>query len=227
MFLPSGDGGFQQIVGMTPQAHSVPHSSRAFRGETSYSLGISVQEEHDNLESSPETSNCSSDDSDVGIIENLPVGEDVGTSRKEETNEGIPPSTDNNIECLTDSLVSAASLVSAPSMLLDASAVEGFQEPDKMCDVNEDSGQVPTNQENPVSGLQDSDIVDKREVDCDNVTLSADDLTAAESCGQRAAKRPRHTQPEAACENESMTGDDQVQNHVGSELQHGCDLHHH
>ncbi|KAG6705187.1 hypothetical protein I3842_07G168500 [Carya illinoinensis] len=202
VYLPSGDGGFQQIVGMTPQAHGVPYSSKAFRGETSYSLGISVQEEHDNLESSSETSNCSSDDSDVGIIENLPVGEDVGTSQKEETNEGRPPSTDN-MECLTESLVSAA------SMLLDASAVEGFQDPDKMCDGNGDSDQVPTNQENPVPGLLDSDIIDNREVACDNVPMNADDQVA-ESCGQRAAKRPRLTPPEDACENAPMTGDDQV-----------------
>ncbi|KAG2698748.1 hypothetical protein I3760_07G163300 [Carya illinoinensis] len=202
VYLPSGDGGFQQIVGMTPQAHGVPYSSKAFRGETSYSLGISVQEEHDNLESSPETSNCSSDDSDVGIIENLPVGEDVGTSQKEETNEGRPPSTDN-MECLTESLVSAA------SMLLDASAVEGFQDPDKMCDGNGHSDQVPTNQENPVPGLLDSDIIDNREVACDNVPMNADDQVA-ESCGQRAAKRPRLTPPEDACENAPMTGDDQV-----------------
>ncbi|KAG2698746.1 hypothetical protein I3760_07G163300 [Carya illinoinensis] len=192
----------EQIVGMTPQAHGVPYSSKAFRGETSYSLGISVQEEHDNLESSPETSNCSSDDSDVGIIENLPVGEDVGTSQKEETNEGRPPSTDN-MECLTESLVSAA------SMLLDASAVEGFQDPDKMCDGNGHSDQVPTNQENPVPGLLDSDIIDNREVACDNVPMNADDQVA-ESCGQRAAKRPRLTPPEDACENAPMTGDDQV-----------------
>ncbi|KAG7972028.1 hypothetical protein I3843_07G163300 [Carya illinoinensis] len=202
VYLPSGGGGFQQIVGMTPQAHGVPYSSKAFRGETSYSLGISVQEEHDNLESSPETSNCSSDDSDVGIIENLPVGEDVGTSQKEETNEGRPPSTDN-MECLTESLVSAA------SMLLDASAVEGFQDPDKMCDGNGHSDQVPINQENPVPGLLDSDIIDNREVACDNVPMNADDQVA-ESCGQRAAKRPRLTPPEDACENAPMTGDDQV-----------------
>lgn len=179
--MPSGDTGIQQMIGITPQATSIAYSSRDFRAETSYNLGISVP---DDVDSSPETSNYASDDLEVGIIENCPDGEDVGTSEKEEIDERKPTPTEN-MECLTEALVSAA------SKLLDASAVEGSSDPDKMCDGNGNSDEPPIHQENSVSlhGL-----IENGEVACDNVLMIGDDQIA-ESDGERAAKRLRLTPP--------------------------------
>ncbi|XP_062163457.1 probable ubiquitin-like-specific protease 2B isoform X2 [Alnus glutinosa] len=180
-YLPSGDTAIQQMIGITPQATSIGYSSRDFRAET-YDLGISVHAVHDDVDSSPETSNYASDDLEVGIIENCPDGEDVGTSQKEETDERKSTPTEN-MECLTEALVSAA------SKLLDASAVEGSSDPDKICDGDGNSDQLPIHQENSVSL---HDVVDNGEVACDNVLTIGDDQIA-ESHEQRAAKRLRLT----------------------------------
>ena len=164
MFLPSGDTGFQQMVGIIPQESSIPYSSRDLGMETSYNLGISMHTQHDNVvDSSPETLSCASDDSDVGIIENCPVRENVGTSQREETDDQRRLST-ANMECLAD------------SVLLDAFAVEGSEDPDKMYDGNENNDGLPSHQENSDILLhQDSDIMGNGEVACDNVQEIVDD----------------------------------------------------
>ncbi|KAG6699185.1 hypothetical protein I3842_08G056500 [Carya illinoinensis] len=151
VFLPSDEAGLRQMAGITPPARSDPYSSRACRVETSYNLGISVQEEHSNLDSSPETSNCASDDSDVDIIGTFPVGGNVGTSHKEETDERRSPSAESK-ECLTGSLASAA------SKLLGVSVVEGLQDPDKMHNSYGDGDQLPTQ-------LLDVDVIDDSDMD--------------------------------------------------------------
>ena len=172
------------MIGITPQATSIAYSSRDFRAETSYNLGISVDAVHDDVDSSPETSNYASDDLEVGFIENCPDGEDAGTSQKEETDEQKSTPTEN-IECLTETHVSAA------SNLLDASAVEDSSDPDKMGDGNGNSDQLPIHEENSVS-LHDD--IDNGEVACDNVLMIGADQIA-ESDGEQAAKRPRLTLP--------------------------------
>ncbi|KAG7966554.1 hypothetical protein I3843_08G056100 [Carya illinoinensis] len=201
VFLPSDEAGLRQMAGITPPARSDPYSSRACRVETSYNLGISVQEEHSNLDSSPETSNCASDDSDVDIIGTFPVGGNVGTSHKEETDERRSPSAESK-ECLTGSLASAA------SKLLGVSVVEGSKDPAKMLNICGDGDQLPTHQEISVSLHQDPDIVDNTEVACDNVLVTRDDQVA-ESYGQRAAKRLRLAPPHVA-DDTMLTDDNQV-----------------
>lgn len=151
MFLPSDEAGLQQMAGITPPAHSDPYSPRACIGETSYNLGMSVQEEHGNLDSSPETSNCASDDSVVDIIGIFPVGDNLGTSHKEETDERRSPSAEST-ECLTGSLASAT------SKLLDVSLVDGLQDPNKMHNSYEDGDRLPTQ-------LLDVDIIDDSDMD--------------------------------------------------------------
>ncbi|KAG2692516.1 hypothetical protein I3760_08G056800 [Carya illinoinensis] len=201
VFLPSDEAGLRQMAGITPPARSDPYSSRACRVETSYNLGISVQEEHSNLDSSPETSNCASDDSDVDIIGTFPVGGNVGTSHKEETDERRSPSAESK-ECLTGSLASAA------SKLLGVSVVEGSKDPAKMLNICGDGDQLPAHQEISVSLHQDPDIVGNTEVACDNVLVTGDDQVA-ESYGQRAAKRLRLAPPHDA-DDTMLTDDNQV-----------------
>ncbi|XP_041021366.1 probable ubiquitin-like-specific protease 2B isoform X4 [Juglans microcarpa x Juglans regia] len=146
VFLPSDEAGLRQMAGITPPARSNPYSPRACRGEASYNLGISVQEEHGNLDSSSETSNFAADDSDVDIIGTFPVGGNVGTSHKDETDEQTSPSAEST-ECLTGS-----------PKLLGVSVVEGSQDPDKMHNSYGDGDQLPTQ-------LLDVDVIDDSDMD--------------------------------------------------------------
>ncbi|KAF5462003.1 hypothetical protein F2P56_018050 [Juglans regia] len=142
------------------------------------------------------------DDSDMDITGNSSVGENVGTSQKEETDKQRSPSAEN-MECFTGSLASAA------SKLLDVSVVEGSKDPDKMLKIYGDGDQLPTHQEISVSLHQDPDIIDNTEVACDNVLVTGDDQVA-ESYGQRAAKRLRLEPPHVAGDTMLMTDDNQV-----------------
>ncbi|KAK9994292.1 hypothetical protein SO802_023995 [Lithocarpus litseifolius] len=198
VFLPSGDTGFQQMVGIIPQESSIPYPSRDLGMETSYNLGISMHTEHDNVDSSPEALSCASDDSDVGIIENCPVRENVGTSQREETDDQRRLST-ANMECLTD------------SVLLDAFAVEGSEDPDKMYDGNENNDGLPSHQENSDILLhQDSDIMGNGEVACDNVQEIGDDQIA-ETHEQQPAKEPIMGNGEVVgCDSVQEIGDNQI-----------------
>ncbi|XP_050251174.1 probable ubiquitin-like-specific protease 2B isoform X5 [Quercus robur] len=199
VFLPSGDTGFQQMVGIIPQESSIPYSSRDLGMETSYNLGISMHTEHDNVvDSSPETLSCASDDSDVGIIENCPVRENVGTNQREETDDQRHLST-ANMECLTD------------SVLLDAFAVEGSEDPDKMYDGNENNDGLPSHQENSDILLhQDSDIMGNGEVACDSVQEIGDDDQIAETHEQQPAKELTMGNGEVACDSVQEIGEDQI-----------------
>nr|POE49796.1 putative ubiquitin-like-specific protease 2b [Quercus suber] len=197
VFLPSGDTGFQQMVGIIPQESSIPYSSRDLGMESSYNLGISMHTQHDNVvDSSPETLSCASDDSDVGIIENCLVRENVGTSQREETDDQRRLSA-ANMECLAD------------SVLLDAFAVEGSEDPDKMYDGNENNDGLPSHQENSDILLhQDSDIMGNGEVACDNVQIGDDQI--AETHEQQPAKELIMGNGEVACDNVQEIGDDQI-----------------
>ena len=106
MYFSSGEAVFEQIAGIPPQDGSISCSFRGFGADDSWNPGISLQA--DDNGSSSETSDCASDDSDVGIIENCPVKEDVGLCQKEKSDQQTS-SMMENIECLTTSLAAASS----------------------------------------------------------------------------------------------------------------------
>ncbi|KAL3592239.1 hypothetical protein D5086_010879 [Populus alba] len=105
MYFPSGDTVFQQVAGITPQDGSISCSFKGFGADDSWNPGISLQA--DDNDSSSETSDCASDDSDVGIIENFPAKEDAGICQKEKFDQRKSPLMEN-VGCLTVSLASAS-----------------------------------------------------------------------------------------------------------------------
>ncbi|KAK9271240.1 hypothetical protein L1049_026830 [Liquidambar formosana] len=125
-YSPPGRTGSRPMDGITPLGCSVSYSSRGFGAQTSWLAGISMEQEHEDVDSSPETSICASDDSlDAGIIEDSPVREDVGPSQKENTDlQGLPSM--ENIECFTESLASAS------SEMQETTVFEDLQNPDKI-----------------------------------------------------------------------------------------------
>ncbi|XVF64889.1 hypothetical protein PTKIN_Ptkin09bG0203200 [Pterospermum kingtungense] len=85
-YMSSGETGFPQLSGITPQACEVPYSSRGFVMGSSWNPGMSMQGEHD-VDTSHDTS-CTSDDDDdddVGIIENNPIEDNVDRIEKQDT----------------------------------------------------------------------------------------------------------------------------------------------
>ncbi|KAB5568765.1 hypothetical protein DKX38_002558 [Salix brachista] len=104
-YFPSGEAVFQQIAGIPPQDSSISCSFRGFGADDSWNPGISLQA--DDNDSSSETSDSASDDSDVGIVENCPVKEDVGLCQKEKFDQQASSLMDN-MECLTSSLAAAS-----------------------------------------------------------------------------------------------------------------------
>ncbi|GMJ02521.1 hypothetical protein HRI_003921300 [Hibiscus trionum] len=79
-YLASGETGFPQFSGITPQACEPPYSSRGFGMGSTWNPGISMEGDHE-IDTSLETSSASGDeddDDDVGIIECNPfqVNED-------------------------------------------------------------------------------------------------------------------------------------------------------
>ncbi|XP_073268677.1 probable ubiquitin-like-specific protease 2B isoform X3 [Populus alba] len=106
VYFSSGEAVFEQIAGIPPQDGSISCSFRGFGADDSWNPGISLQA--DDKGSSSETSDCASDDSDVGIIENCRVKEDVGLCQKEKSDQQTS-SLMENIECLTTSLAAASS----------------------------------------------------------------------------------------------------------------------
>ncbi|KAJ6954682.1 ubiquitin-like-specific protease 2B isoform X1 [Populus alba x Populus x berolinensis] len=106
VYFSSGEAVFEQIAGIPPQDGSISCSFRGFGADDSWNPGISLQA--DDKGSSSETSDCASDDSDVGIIENCPVKEDGGLCQKEKSDQQTS-SLMENIECLTTSLAAASS----------------------------------------------------------------------------------------------------------------------
>eukprot|EP00257_Ricinus_communis_P013978 XP_015571549.1 probable ubiquitin-like-specific protease 2B isoform X1 [Ricinus communis] len=121
VYFPSGDSIFQQDAG------SIPYPLRGFGADSSWNPGVSMQGEHDG--SSSETSECASDDSDVGIIENCSIVKDMDQSREEigqQRSQSI-----ENMECLTERLASGS------SEMLETSAINGTEDPDKIHDTTE------------------------------------------------------------------------------------------
>ncbi|XP_022731497.1 probable ubiquitin-like-specific protease 2B isoform X2 [Durio zibethinus] len=94
VYLASGETGFLQLTGITPQACEVPYPSRGFVMGSSRSHGISMQGEHE-VDTSLETSSAShdddddNDDDDVGIVEKNPIDieDNVDPIQKQDTDQ--------------------------------------------------------------------------------------------------------------------------------------------
>lgn len=107
MFLPSGESGFQ-LAGITSQTCGIPYPPKNYGGDT-YDIGISLQAEHRDMESS---SDCVSDDSsDVAITETFPVVERSSPKQEEKTDEQSSQPVEN-IAIVTEGLVSASHVLS-------------------------------------------------------------------------------------------------------------------
>ncbi|XP_024028801.1 probable ubiquitin-like-specific protease 2B isoform X2 [Morus notabilis] len=103
MFLPSGESGCQ-LAGITSQTCGIPYPPKNYGGDT-YDIGISLQAEHRDMESS---SDCVSDDSsDVAITETFPVVERSSPKQEEKTDEQSSQPVEN-IAIVTEGLVSAS-----------------------------------------------------------------------------------------------------------------------
>ncbi|KDP41478.1 hypothetical protein JCGZ_15885 [Jatropha curcas] len=149
MYYPSGDPIFQQIPCMTPQAGSIPYSLRGFGAEPSWNRGISMQGEDD--DSSPETSECASDDSDIGIIENRPVEKDVDLCREEKIDK-VSQSMEN-IKCSTQTLASGS------VETLVTSAIQGTEDSERIHNGDE-NGDLAFSQEDPTTLHEDANTVE-------------------------------------------------------------------
>ncbi|KAI9399517.1 hypothetical protein POPTR_002G105700v4 [Populus trichocarpa] len=134
VYFSSGEAVFQQIAGIPPQDGSISCSFRGFGADDSWNPGISLQA--DDNGSSSETSDCASDDSDVGIIENCPVKEDVGLCQKEKSDQQTS-SLMENIECLTTSLAAASSEMLENPAFGDIQNLEGSEDTHRIDDGNE------------------------------------------------------------------------------------------
>ncbi|XP_050213418.1 probable ubiquitin-like-specific protease 2B isoform X2 [Mercurialis annua] len=106
VYYPSGDSIYQQISGMTPQTHSNPFSSRGVGANSSWNHGNCMEGEIDG--SSPETSACGSDDSELGIIESFSILKDTDLCHGKRGGQQNSLSIDN-MECLTERLASGTS----------------------------------------------------------------------------------------------------------------------
>lgn len=192
-YLPSGENSFQQIAELTAQASTIPYPSRGFGTEVSWNQEIPMQGEQD-VDSSPETSLCASDDSeDVGIIEHNPLPEDASQSLVERTDQRRSISL--NIGYLTGGLASVS------GAMLQTSTIEGSPEPDKTLDSILNIGpssrrEIPTTSmpedTNSVENRlhQESEMDENREFASDEVEVIDDEILAV-SYGEQPAKRPR------------------------------------
>ncbi|KAF7817030.1 putative ubiquitin-like-specific protease 2B [Senna tora] len=166
MYLTT-DANFQQEAEITPQTCELPYLPRSSGAETCHQPEITIQAEHDNAESSRDTSGCASDDSDdIGVIENFSIGNEAGSSednRRDEKN----CSSMENLDSLTEMTVSATSNLPTSTVL------ECSRDSDMMFDGNM-NGVIPVH--------QDSDAVDE---------VTRDVQMMDESCEEQAAKRRR------------------------------------
>ncbi|KAI9394902.1 hypothetical protein POPTR_005G155600v4 [Populus trichocarpa] len=106
----------------------------AFGADDSWNPGISLQA--DDNDSSSETSDCASDDSDVGIIENFPAMEDAGICQKEKFDQRKSPLMEN-VGCLTVSLASASGEMLENSAFGGIRNLRSTEDIDKIHDGNE------------------------------------------------------------------------------------------
>ncbi|XP_059636599.1 probable ubiquitin-like-specific protease 2B [Cornus florida] len=177
VYTPSAEIGFQRLSGITPESCAFPYSSRGFGAETSWNPGMSgPQAGHEDIDSSPETSICASDNSlEVEVKENSPVREDL--NGKERTYQPRSPST-GNIDCLTDGFVSAS------SEMLD---VADSQYSDDMLDRNGNADPLTSSPNSPL-GLshEDCNILENGVAASDSARLIGD---GSESDVQPDAKR--------------------------------------
>lgn len=183
MFLPSGDSGFQQMTGITPQNCSIPYSSRGY-GAGTFDVGISLQTENGDVGSSPEPSASASDDSEeVGIVETCPFGEDSDPTNKE-TEDKHKSSPIENVEYVVDGLVSAS------SELLGTSIIGDSQDLDLVLSGNKDGDpllpcqEIPDKVVHPDSGMAGNGIVSS-----DDLQQRVGDDLMPESHEHQAAKR--------------------------------------
>ncbi|KAF5942693.1 hypothetical protein HYC85_020335 [Camellia sinensis] len=105
VYSPSNRTGFQQLAGITPGACGFSYPSRDFGADASWHPGIH-QAGHEDINASPETSICASDDSlEVEVKETDIVREDLNVEEKkiDQPRSPLP----ENVECLTETLVSA------------------------------------------------------------------------------------------------------------------------
>ncbi|KAH7524745.1 probable ubiquitin-like-specific protease 2B isoform X2 [Ziziphus jujuba] len=186
VFLPPGDSGFHQITGIPSQTCGVPHSSSGYGAET-FNVGISLQAENGDVDSSSEPSLCASDDSEeVGIMENCPVEEDLDPNQKVNTDKHKSPPIEN---------VQPPRLVSA-SCDLDAVIVGDSQDHDLLNGGNENGGPLPSCQEIADKEVhQDSKVAENSMVSCNNMQQMIDDGLLPESHESPPAKRVRLTPP--------------------------------
>ncbi|KAL7208150.1 hypothetical protein ACSBR1_029989 [Camellia fascicularis] len=105
VYSPSNRTGFQQLAGITPGACGFSYPSRDFGADASWHPGIH-QAGHEDINASPETSICASDDSlEVEVKETDIVREDLNVEEKKIDQPRSP--SPENVECLTETLVSA------------------------------------------------------------------------------------------------------------------------
>ncbi|XWS14914.1 hypothetical protein CRYUN_Cryun35bG0049800 [Craigia yunnanensis] len=163
VYLASGETGFPQFTGITPQACEVPYSSRGFAVGSSWNPGISMQGEHE-VGTSLGTSAASDDDDDddVGIIENNLIEDNVDPIEKQDTDQEQSRLVEN-VECLKKGFTPASIEVLETSI----TEVPGTSEDaDKIHDSTEDAdlpskGNLPVLlHQNPVAD-QDPELVEK------------------------------------------------------------------
>ncbi|GMP80523.1 hypothetical protein CsSME_00035588 [Camellia sinensis var. sinensis] len=105
VYSPSNRTGFQQLAGITPGACGFSYPSRDFGADAPWHPGIH-QAGHEDINASPETSICASDDSlEVEVKETDIVREDLNVEEKKIDQPRSP--SPENVECLTETLVSA------------------------------------------------------------------------------------------------------------------------
>ncbi|KAL4272136.1 hypothetical protein GQ457_13G009550 [Hibiscus cannabinus] len=100
-YLASGETGFPQFSGITPQACEAPYSPRGFVIGSTWNPGISMQGDHE-VDPSFETSSASGDednDDDVGIIECDTIQVNVDRFEKQDTDQEQYHRVEN-VECL-------------------------------------------------------------------------------------------------------------------------------
>lgn len=173
VYSPSGRTGLQEPSG-------------EFGARSSWLVDISMQAECKDGNSSPETSISASDDSlEVGIIENTMV-KNEGLRQRENSDQHRSPLMEN-IDCSTESLVSASSA-------LETTVIEDLENPENLNDCNVKENPLSSCQENPPDSLhQNPDLEDNMEIAADDVQNIADDDLVVESEDQQAAKRMRPT----------------------------------
>ncbi|XP_027353852.1 probable ubiquitin-like-specific protease 2B isoform X2 [Abrus precatorius] len=173
MFLAT-DSNFQQVAGITPQACSLPYfPTRDCEDEACQRQEISLQAEHDVVESSLDALSGASDDSeDVRVTENCPVGNEPGSSNEAEGEKTYSPA--ENPDDVID---------------ISTSVVGISQDPITKCDDNKNEDLHPSGEEIPTIPLQQvSDAVDD-EAACDDGLMI--DGMAPDICEEQAPKRRR------------------------------------